>query len=107
MQEAPPGRLIGTHRRFSADEYLRAVPLAMAYEYRCAFCGFDGLLDGSLVGLEAGGLPQRPRRKPPAERLPHRRRTPRDMAHARGFPQSGPSFLKQPCPKQVADFACA
>jgi putative restriction endonuclease len=27
--------------------------ILMAYEYRCAFCGFDGLLDGSLVGLEA------------------------------------------------------
>jgi putative restriction endonuclease len=27
--------------------------ILMAYEYRCAFCGFDGLLDNSLVGLEA------------------------------------------------------
>lgn len=25
----------------------------MAYQYRCAFCGFDGWLDGVLVGLEA------------------------------------------------------
>ncbi|MFC4565531.1 phosphorothioated DNA-binding restriction endonuclease [Nocardiopsis mangrovi] len=27
--------------------------LLMAYEYRCAFCGFDGWLDGSAVALEA------------------------------------------------------
>lgn len=25
----------------------------MAYEYRCAFCGYDGQLDGSIAGLEA------------------------------------------------------
>lgn len=27
--------------------------LLMVYEYRCAFCGYDGLLDGMMVGLEA------------------------------------------------------
>lgn len=25
----------------------------MAYEYRCAFCGYDGQLDGTMIGLEA------------------------------------------------------
>jgi putative restriction endonuclease len=32
-------------------EFRRSI--LMAYEYRCAFCGYDGLLDGSMVGLEA------------------------------------------------------
>jgi putative restriction endonuclease len=32
-------------------EFRRSI--LMAYEYRCAFCGFDGLLEGSMVGLEA------------------------------------------------------
>jgi putative restriction endonuclease len=25
----------------------------VAYEYRCAFCGYDGWLDGTMVGLDA------------------------------------------------------
>lgn len=32
-------------------EFARTV--LMAYEYRCAFCGYDGFLDGSAPGLEA------------------------------------------------------
>jgi putative restriction endonuclease len=32
-------------------EFRRSV--LVAYEYRCAFCGYDGLLEGSMVGLEA------------------------------------------------------
>jgi putative restriction endonuclease len=40
----------GTPRRRDPD-FRRAI--LMAYEYRCAFCGFDGFLDGSMVGLEA------------------------------------------------------
>lgn len=27
--------------------------MLVAYEYRCAFCGYDGLLDGSMAGLDA------------------------------------------------------
>jgi putative restriction endonuclease len=38
-------------RRRRDPEFRRSV--LVAYEYRCAFCGFDGLLDGSMVGLEA------------------------------------------------------
>jgi putative restriction endonuclease len=38
-------------RRRRDPEFRRSV--LVAYEYRCAFCGYDGLLDGSMVGLEA------------------------------------------------------
>ena len=38
-------------RRRRDPEFRRNI--LMAYEYRCAFCGFDGLLDGSMVALEA------------------------------------------------------
>lgn len=38
-------------RRRRDPEFRRRV--LVAYEYRCAFCGYDGLLDGCMVGLEA------------------------------------------------------
>jgi putative restriction endonuclease len=25
----------------------------VAYEYRCTFCGYDGMVDGSMIGLGA------------------------------------------------------
>ncbi len=34
------------------DRAFRSLVL-MAYEYRCAMCGFDGWLDGTVVGLDA------------------------------------------------------
>jgi putative restriction endonuclease len=40
----------GPHRRRD-PEFRRTV--VMAYEYRCAFCGYDGMLDGAVVGLDA------------------------------------------------------
>jgi putative restriction endonuclease len=40
----------GTLRRRD-PEFRRSI--LIAYEFKCAFCGFDGLLDGSLVALEA------------------------------------------------------
>ncbi|QFG24390.1 phosphorothioated DNA-binding restriction endonuclease [Actinomadura sp. WMMB 499] len=39
----------GARRR---DREFRRLVL-IAYEYRCAFCGFDGTLDGTAVGLDA------------------------------------------------------
>ncbi len=38
-------------RRRRDPEFRRSV--VMAYEYRCAFCGYDGMLDGAVVGLDA------------------------------------------------------
>jgi putative restriction endonuclease len=42
-------------RRRGASHKLRDLAFT-AYEYRCAFCGFDGLLGGRPVGLEAAHL---------------------------------------------------
>jgi putative restriction endonuclease len=45
-------RAPGTPARLPRDpEFRRSI--LMAYESRCAFCGYDGLLDGFMVGLEA------------------------------------------------------
>jgi putative restriction endonuclease len=38
-------------RRYRDPQFARSV--LMAYEYRCAFCGYDGFVDGFTPGLEA------------------------------------------------------
>ncbi len=42
----------GRQARRGRDPAFRAEVL-VAYEYKCAFCGYDGWLDGTMVGLDA------------------------------------------------------
>ncbi|MFC5954746.1 phosphorothioated DNA-binding restriction endonuclease [Streptomyces pratens] len=53
LESAPdlPERLPGAHRQ-QRDRRMRDLVLT-AYEYRCAFCGYDGRLGSVSVGLEA------------------------------------------------------
>ncbi|MEU5086112.1 phosphorothioated DNA-binding restriction endonuclease [Streptomyces sp. NPDC021356] len=51
LQAAPsPGTAIPARRQ--RDRRMREMVL-IAYEYRCAFCGYDGMIDSAPVGLEA------------------------------------------------------
>jgi putative restriction endonuclease len=52
LEEAESDTALEDRRRIRRDpEFARKV--LMAYEYRCAFCGYDGVLDGFMPGLEA------------------------------------------------------
>lgn len=51
LEEAEAGTAAPAKRERRDPEFRSRV--LTAYEHRCAFCGFDGLLDGSFVGLEA------------------------------------------------------
>lgn len=50
-QTAEPSRATNAARRRRTAEFRRQV--LMAYEYRCAFCGYDGMLSSVPVGLDA------------------------------------------------------
>lgn len=41
----------------------------LAYEYRCAFCGYDGALEGTMVGLDAARA-RHPSEQPRIDLLP-------------------------------------
>lgn len=51
LEPAETGRFSVT-RRQRRDRRMRELVLT-AYEYRCAFCGYDGMVDTTPVGLEA------------------------------------------------------
>lgn len=51
-ESAETGALTAPGQRQQRDRRMREAVLT-AYEYRCAFCGYDGMLGGAPVGLEA------------------------------------------------------
>jgi putative restriction endonuclease len=50
----PPAALVAVEARPRDPEFRRTV--LMAYEYRCAMCGYDGLLEGHAVALDAAHI---------------------------------------------------
>lgn len=51
LEDAETETAVAGPRRGRDPQFRRSV--LVAYEYRCAFCGYDGLLDGTIAGLEA------------------------------------------------------